>query len=165
MLTLARLREVLDYKPETGMFVWKIPAGRWGRIPAGTVAGVLSGKYLRIRLDGVLYHAHRLAIFHETGEWPSGDVDHRDGHANARHNLRPCSHSQNMANARMRSDNTTGFKGVSRAHECDRFVAHAAKRYVGIFDSPQAAARAYDAAAIQLWGEFALTNQKLGLLA
>lgn len=41
-------------------------------------------------------------------------VDHRDGNGlnNCRQNLRPCTQSQNQHNARLRSDNTTGHKGV-----------------------------------------------------
>lgn len=90
------------------------------------------------------------------------DVDHKDwnGLNNQRSNLRLCSHRQNMANARRRPGRS-GFRGVQpipsgrwRAviSEFDRL------RHIGVFDSAEAAARAYDDAAINCYGEFAVLN-------
>jgi hypothetical protein len=68
----------------------------------------------RIGIDGVRYKAHRLAWLHFYGDWPSKVLDHIDGDPsnNAISNLRECSMSQNIANAKRRVDNTSGFKGV-----------------------------------------------------
>lgn len=163
-LTAERLREVLHYDRSTGVFTWRSP--RPGR---KACAGVLSGNYLRIRIDGTLHHAHRLAVLYETGAWPGGRIDHRDGWSNAAENLRPATATQNLANARIRSDNTSGFKGVSRVAgsatwkaqiQVDGEVLH-----LLCCERPEDAAEAYDRAAIHHFGEFAKTNRSMGLLS
>jgi hypothetical protein len=96
------------------------------------------------------------------------DVDHRngDGLDNQRANLRICTHSQNMYNAKKRSTNTTGFKGVyrSRTKHIVRFRAqiqiHRKQIYLGSYSSLEDAARAYDNKAREIYGEFANTNFK-----
>jgi hypothetical protein len=112
-LTAERLREVLDYNPETGDFVWKVT--RTSKRMKGLVAGDTKpdGRH-RIGVDGVRYKAHRLAWLYVHGTWPSGMIDHIDGNPsnNAIANLRDCTMSQNQANKKRRSDNTSGYKGV-----------------------------------------------------
>lgn len=92
-------------------------------------------------------------------------VDHRngDGLDNRRSNLRPATHSQNMANKRRYRNNTSGFKGVTRNTGTGRpwraSLKHDGRRFhLGYFDSAAEAARAYDAAAIETFGEFARPN-------
>ncbi len=91
-----------------------------------------------------------------------GEVDHRDGDGlNCRRdNLRVGTHQQNTWNARRSKRNTSGFKGVSARG--DRWRAYIRPRGVqkclGTFDTPELAARAYDAAARDLFGDFARLN-------
>lgn len=91
-------------------------------------------------------------------------VDHRngDGLDNQRSNLRVATSSQNSMNRRRRSDNRAGFKGVTwdkhRNHWQALIYAGGKKRHVGYYDTPEAAARGYDAAARELFGEFARPN-------
>lgn len=97
-------------------------------------------------------------------------VDHKngDGLDNRRSNLRVCSWAQNSGNRVLDSRNTTGFKGVSFCVANKKF--HAALRakgeayHLGYFEDAISAAKAYDAGAIQHFGEFAKTNASLGLL-
>ena len=98
--------------------------------------------------------------------FPGGFIDHKDGDGlnNQKFNLRTCSNSQNNANAKKRIDNTSGFKGVSFHKNRGRWCAKINNTHIGIFDSPIEAAIAYDTTALKVFGEFALTNQKLGLL-
>ncbi len=77
-LTLARLREVLDYDPATGVFTWKVRLS--DNVPPGRVAGP-SGI---IRIDRGKYRASRLAWFYVHGEWPTGQVFGNGGGKTAR---------------------------------------------------------------------------------
>ncbi len=99
-------------------------------------------------------------------------VDHinGDGLDNRRCNLRLADQHENCANARLRSDNKSGFKGVSfaKSNPANPWVAKIYVRgrglHLGCFSDPMAAAQVYDATAIKLFGEFARTNRDLGLL-
>lgn len=102
---------------------------------------------------------------------PPCEVDHRNGNGldNRRSNLRLATHAQNLANTRPRIGTSSRFKGVSWFRSKRRWEAYICverqKRRLGYFHDEEAAARAYDAAALEAWGEFALTNEAAGLLA
>lgn len=89
-------------------------------------------------------------------------IDHADGDGlnNRRSNLRPATHSQNMANQGPNSRNTSGFKGVSRMRSKWRAVLRVNGRdqWLGVYLTPEDAARAVDAAALTAWGEYARLN-------
>lgn len=77
-LTLSRLKKLLDYDPSSGIFHWKFIVFR-SKMKVGDVAGGLDEKgYVRIRIDGIKYRAHRLAWFYVKGVWPSDTIDHKD---------------------------------------------------------------------------------------
>jgi len=98
--------------------------------------------------------------------FPQGlDVDHHDGDGlnNQRSNLRSCSRSENMRNGtHRRNNNTSGFIGVSWHTAAKKWEAciknDYGKIYLGVFDSPEMAARARDAKAIEVHGEYAKLN-------
>ena len=104
---------------------------------------------------------------------PEIEVDHRDGNGlnNQRYNLRMAP-TQNQQNSKVRKDNTSGFKGVHKTKGKSHWricwlarIQVAGERvYLGSFFNPLDAAKAYDAAALKYFGEFALTNATLGLL-
>lgn len=91
-------------------------------------------------------------------------VDHinGDGLDNRRSNLRPATRSQNMANRRMNENNKSGFKGVywnkasGKWHTQIGFEGR--KLHLGFHVSVVDAARAYDDAAVRLFGEYARVN-------
>ena len=112
-LTQARLREVLDYNPDRGLFKWK---AKLKHHKSGWFRGCLGGTGdLYIGVDMTNYKAHRLAYLYMEGSFPPEVIDHVDGdRANNKWcNLRACSQSQNACNSRIMSNNTSGYKGVS----------------------------------------------------
>jgi hypothetical protein len=154
-----RLRELLSYDPETGLWEWIVPRpGSRKSREAGTLNKV--DGYRRIMIDGRLYLAHVLAWFWMTGEWPEDEVDHRDtDRANTRwENLRDATHAQNQWNANKRQDNTSGFKGVSYHRPSGKWWARLGvngKRHsLGLHDTREAAHAAVVRAGEEFHGEF-----------
>lgn len=112
-LTYARLREVLRYEPDTGLFWWIERApGRVLSRPAGTLAR--SNWYWIITIDYEQLCAHRLAWLYMTGAWPEHEVDHRNlvKNDNRWENLRAATHKQNSENSPVRKHSRTQIKGV-----------------------------------------------------
>ncbi|WP_175784659.1 HNH endonuclease [Burkholderia ambifaria] len=163
-LTAERARELLDYNPETGEFRWKVTRG--GR-RAGTIAGhsqlsKRGERYVAIRISGHLVMGHRLVWLMTTGSWPDDFVSHksRDRLDNRLSNLRELTGRQTKYGSRRRSDNHSGFKGVSWDRENSKWVARirtpgGAYKNLGRFALPEAAHAAYAKAAKEMFGEFA----------
>lgn len=90
------------------------------------------------------------------------EVDHWDGNGlnNRRSNLRDATHAQNGGNARKHPGCSSRFKGVywSKGKWQAQIGVNHRTRYLGRFDSEVDAGRAYDAAALDAWGEFARLN-------
>lgn len=98
MITLDRLKEMLSYDHETGVFTWIVKPRR--SVKLGSIAGSENKGYNRIRLDKRGYPAHRLAWLYYYGEWPKNGIDHIDGNRsnNKILNLRDIPHRNNIEN-------------------------------------------------------------------
>ena len=118
MLTQERLKEVLEYDANTGVFRWR---------ERGIDAGYLNEKgYVRMFVDGKQYRAHRLVILYTDGYMPEGEVDHinRIRSDNRRKNLREVSRQCQIRNCNTRNDNKSGIKGICWAKRDGRWMAY-----------------------------------------
>ncbi|MDI4633332.1 HNH endonuclease [Pelomonas sp. V22] len=154
-LTAERLRELLTYDPETGLFIRRVNRpGKWGK--AGTVAGHINAHGYRVIWIGANHMAHRLAWLYVHGAWPDGQLDHinQDKTDNRLENLRLVTHAENMQNRPHQRNNSTGLKGVLPRTKYGGWpaliCANNKQIWLGTFDSPEAAHAAYCAAAARL---------------
>lgn len=151
-LSAERLRSVLSYDPETGVFTWKPGAAR-----ANEIAGTTHCKgYRQISVDGGIYLAHRLAWLYVHGVFPAGFLDHcdRDRMNNRINNLREVTGSQNQQNRLAPRNSTSGLKGVCWDKSRQKWSAHIRvndkQKTIGRFDTREEAYAAYVLAAAQL---------------
>jgi len=104
VLTQEKLKELLAYDSETGLFKWCVRVGK--RIHVGSIAGHLDeiSGYIRITVQGKIYQAHRLAWLYVHGYFPETDVGHinKVRHDNRIENLREA--SRQCINIRRKSD-------------------------------------------------------------
>lgn len=147
-LTATRLRTLVHYDPNTGIFIWLKKTNR--RIKNGAEAGWMADGYRHIAIDGHNQKAHRLAWLYVHGVWPSQDVDHIDGNRsnNAIANLRDVSRAVNIQNQRIaKPRNQSGYLGVAPTGTPGRWSAqvHVAgkKHHLGCYGSPEEAHAAY----------------------
>lgn len=149
IIEAGRLRELLNYDPETGVFYWK--QGRMQQQKAGTIN---SAGYVYIKIggrSGKLLLAHRLAWLYVYDVWP-GELDHIDGNPsnNAIRNLREVTRSENMFNSKVRHDSKTGYKGVSFNKRLGVYHAYIKidykRKHLGFFSDIEEAREAYEEA-------------------
>jgi HNH endonuclease len=159
LVVAERLRELLAYDPETGVFTRRVRSAP--RVRVGTVAGgvnKISG-YRHIRVDGRTYMAHRLAWLYMTGGWPKDQIDHVNGATtdNRWCNLRPADNSRNRANSVVQSNSNSGLKGVFKSGRKWRAYTTAGGKlcYLGRFNDQEEAALAAATAAYAVFGAFA----------
>lgn len=114
--------------------------------------------YAYTQIDRHTIYLHRLILRVEN------DVDHKDGNGLncQKYNLRPATQGQNQGNEKLSRNNSSGYKGV---HWMDRLNPWRAQikvnrrnQHLGFFATPEEAARAYDQAAREHFGEYARLN-------
>lgn len=121
MVTRERLKELYHYNKKTGVFT---------RRSNGKVS--IQKKRVRIRIDGKLYIASRLAWLYVTGKWPENEIDHRDRDPmnNRWKNLRDLTHEANLQN--------NGGKGYTKKGR--KWQVQRSHKYIGLFNTKEEAA-------------------------
>ena len=153
-----RLKDLLHYDPETGLFTWLQSTNR--KIKLGDAAGCLGPQgYVRLRFDGKYYQAHRLAWLYMTGKWPEEFIDHKDTNKsnNKWGNLREATRSENGYNRPHQKDNELGVKGVHLhfGKYLAQITIDGKPRYLGVYKTLEEAKYAYESVTDNIQGEFA----------
>jgi len=138
MLTQERLKELLYYDQETGIFTRLISTSN--AVKVGDIAGWMKNNgYICISVDNCKYHAHRLACLYVKGYWPE-QMDHLD-HVrdnNKWGNLREVSGNENYRNISLGKRNTSGVMGVYKNKLNNKWVAQikidGKQIYIGTFE-------------------------------
>ncbi len=138
-LTQSRLKELLSYDPETGLFVNRIE--RNPRAKQGCSTGYANTiGYVVIQIDREKFGAHRLAWLYMTGEWPIQQIDHinRIRSDNRFSNLRQATFAENCHNMSVACSNTSGHQGVTWHKGRQKWQAQLAVQgrhfYLGMYD-------------------------------
>lgn len=155
MITCEEVRQIFKYDPCTGELFRK----------GKRVGSPHSLGYLKIKVKGKTYFAHRLAYLYYHGYLPD-QIDHmnRVKTDNRICNLRAVEYDRNNANREIMKSNTSGFKGVHFQRSCGYWRAQVGYDIIGHFKDKRDAALAYDKAALLKYGDSAVTNEILGLM-
>lgn len=176
MITQERLKHLLLYDPETGVFRNRIKRSK--KTIIGDIAGCVAQRgergrkleYRVIMLDKVLYLAHHLAWLYMNGELPK-EIDHKDrnGLNNSISNLRLCTRAQNNQNTHKTIIAASGLRGAfydkgrSTKPFYSRIRVNNKAISLGYFGTAEEAHQAYMNAAVKYYGEFVdIHRQKIG---
>ena len=117
IVTQKRLKELLNYDPESGVFKWRKPIVSRNQPEIAGYSEEQKSKiyYTRIYIDGEKHYAHRLAWLYVYGVFPE-IIDHIDGDGenNRICNLRNTSISENLKNKKLYKSNSSGYHGVRK---------------------------------------------------
>lgn len=148
VITQERLKQLLNFNPETDEFTRKTTVGSR---KAGTKAGTIARNgYVNIVIDRRSYLGHRLAWLWMTGNFPVNEVDHIN-HARSDNrwvNLRDVPRSVNHENrVNARKGSKTGVLGVRysprRHHFFSEIKVDGRYLYLGSFKTLEEARAAY----------------------
>jgi hypothetical protein len=141
-------------------YAWRIHNSREAGNEAGAIGGYEGQKRCIISINKEKFMRYRIVWAIHHGDCPFR-IDHKDRNSlNDRiENLRPASQSQNNANSAIRSNNTSGYKGVRWDKTLKRWRAYlhfnGNQCYLGSFESAEEAHEVYMKAARDHFGEFA----------
>jgi hypothetical protein len=156
------LSALISYDAETGEFVRLVGGGNG--VKAGDRAGYIQSRgYVAMNVGGKQYLAHRLAWRLTHGDWPKADIDHINGDKtdNRLCNLRDVNRQTNTENVRKaRTNSASGLLGAyfnkKKAKWFASITTSGRSKFLGHFETAEAAHRAYMAAKPQFHAGFVL---------
>lgn len=133
---------------------------KWHALPRKLTTYASLSWDIQNKRRGTVMHRYIMGIEYQKGVF----VDHINGNGldNRRQNLRICTLIQNLYNKRLSPRNKSGFKGVYNGESGKwhaRIGVHSKSYPLGVYDTPEDAARAYNKAAVKFHAEFANLNQ------
>jgi len=157
-ITHATVCALIEYDPESGRLFWKNRSTEFfrGADRSSTWNTRFAGKeitskncngYIQLCIFAKRYLAHRISWFIVHGEWPDC-IDHINGVRtdNRLINLRSVTNTENLKNACIQKNNTTGVRGVSFHSTRGVWIASIGSKCIGRFKTLEAAALARKAA-------------------
>ena len=162
-ITHELVRELFDYRD--GNLYWRVAKANCLKI--GDLAGFTrKDGYRQISINKKHYLTHRLIFLYHHGYLPK-ELDHIDGNSLNNHieNLRVVTHPQNCMNQKKTKTyngkaTSSLYIGVSWFNHNNKWGAHikinGKLKHLGLFISETGAARAYNEAAIEEYGEYAM---------
>ena len=161
-MTQELVRELFEYH-EDGYLIWKVD--RAFNPVKGKKAGNRDRRgYCYISINGRHHAAYRLIFLWHFGYLPPM-IDHisRDQTDDRIHNLRAATATQNGCNQKSHTGSSSKWKGVSYHKAKGNWRAYISYNkqvtYLGSFENEEDAAMAYNEAAMELHGEFAVLNE------
>jgi len=158
------LNELFELSSESPSgLCWKNPS-KYSKMKPGDVAGRKTHEgYWRVKINYVAYSVHRIIYYITTGAEP-GDkmIDHIEQRSD-NFKIRLATNAQNQANKKKIEGCSSKYKGVSYYAKYNKFKAGIMVKgntiHLGYFVDEVEAAKAYNAAAEQFFGEYALLNK------
>lgn len=162
------VKENLRYDPETGFLWWRVGNKNKSRVVEFTVGSPDNTGYLNVDLSILgkrkSLKAHRIAWFLYYGVWPKDQIDHINNARNDNRiiNLREATGFENQRNQKIQKGGTSKYKGVCWNKETrkwmSRITVNHKEIYLGLYNSEEEAALAYNKAALEHFGEYAKIN-------
>lgn len=147
-LTQERLKQVLHYDHETGVFTWLVKSAK--NIKAGDAAGCFASYgYRRIKINRVMYRAHRIAWLYVYGAFPAAGIDHINGNKadNRLANLREANQAENNQNRKSHRNGSSKYLGVCWSKTAKKWrakiQANRKSYHLGYFVAEEGAHAAY----------------------
>ena len=166
-LAQSRLKELMHYDMNTGVFTWINPPKQHAEL-LGKTAGTLTpskGKaYVCIGIDSVIFRAHRLAWLYVYGKMPDNNIDHMNGIEtdNRICNLRDADQTANNQNHNKKAKKSGYPIGVRRARGGKwqaRITANGKIIHVGTYATQEDASAAYQLKRIELHNAPVIRNE------
>lgn len=164
MFDAARVRDLLDYDPETGVMRWvnvsKYHIGLNSKEAGGPVPNHNGKRYVTITIDGRKYKRSRLAFAWMTGRWPTHCIDHINGNSEDDRwvNLREATITENAWNHSRRAKRSAlpmGVRTMASGRYQARLAVNKKMLHLGTFATPEEAVSAYQKAREEHYGQFA----------
>jgi hypothetical protein len=158
-LTQEEARLLFEHKD--GVLFWKQRSKRHRKSGSGLEAGTKSGHgYKKLTINKQQIYVHQIVFLMYFGYIPK-TIDHIDGNTNNNRieNLRASNKSFNACNSKLRSDSTSGHKGVAWSKPCQKWMARVQfqnkVKHLGVFDDFELACLVADEARLLYHGDHA----------